>query len=136
MGRRPGQAVGREHRHRPDRRALEGHPVPPRGLPGPGRDTADPSGVHSGRYTDEGPVHAVPEQAGQEDGIRRRSAQTPWLRVSGGIAMTTQTAPSIVPDFGDGKPTGRKLAIICSKGNLDMAYPGLVLANAALGEGV
>jgi peroxiredoxin family protein len=50
--------------------------------------------------------------------------------------MTTQTAPSIVPDFGDEKPTGRKLAIICSKGNLDMAYPGLVLANAALGEGV
>jgi peroxiredoxin family protein len=50
--------------------------------------------------------------------------------------MTTQTAPSIVPDFGDAKPTGRKLAIICSKGNLDMAYPGLVLANAALGEGV
>ncbi len=25
----------------------------------------------------------------------------------------------------------RKLAIICSKGSLDMAYPGLVLANAA-----
>jgi peroxiredoxin family protein len=50
--------------------------------------------------------------------------------------MTTQTAPSIVPNFGDDKPTGRKLAIICSKGNLDMAYPGLVLANAALGEGV
>jgi peroxiredoxin family protein len=32
--------------------------------------------------------------------------------------------------------TGRKLAIICSKGSLDMAYPGLVLANAALGEGI
>ena len=32
--------------------------------------------------------------------------------------------------------TGRKLAIICSKGSLDMAYPGLILANAALGEGV
>src|SRR5262245_25147596 len=44
--------------------------------------------------------------------------------------------PSIVPDFGDATPTGRKLAIICSKGNLDMAYPGLILANAALGEGV
>jgi peroxiredoxin family protein len=25
----------------------------------------------------------------------------------------------------------RKVAIICSKGSLDMAYPGLVLANAA-----
>ena len=52
--------------------------------------------------------------------------------------MTTtmnETMPAIVPDFGDA-PTGRKLAIICSKGNLDMAYPGLILANAALGEGV
>ena len=26
---------------------------------------------------------------------------------------------------------GRKVAIICSKGTLDMAYPGLILANAA-----
>ena len=50
--------------------------------------------------------------------------------------MTTQTVPAIVPDFGDDDATGRKLAIVCSKGNLDMAYPGLVLANAALGEGV
>ncbi|GAA1382638.1 DsrE/DsrF/DrsH-like family protein [Catellatospora chokoriensis] len=41
-----------------------------------------------------------------------------------------------VPDFGSTAPAGRKLAIICSKGNLDMAYPGLILANAALGEGV
>ncbi|WP_300080031.1 DsrE/DsrF/DrsH-like family protein [Propioniciclava sp.] len=32
--------------------------------------------------------------------------------------------------------TRRKLVIICSKGNLDMAYPGLILANAALGEGI
>ena len=48
--------------------------------------------------------------------------------------MTTTTA--IVPDFGDTASAGRKLAIICSKGNLDMAYPGLILANAALGEGV
>lgn len=30
----------------------------------------------------------------------------------------------------------RKLAIICSKGNLDMAYPGLILGNAALSEGL
>ncbi|SNY59421.1 DsrE/DsrF/DrsH-like family protein [Paractinoplanes atraurantiacus] len=41
----------------------------------------------------------------------------------------------MMPDFG-GDQAGRKLAIICSKGTLDMAYPGLVLANAALGEGV
>ena len=48
----------------------------------------------------------------------------------------TQPAPAIVPNFDDDVATARKLAIICSKGNLDMAYPGLVLANAALGEGI
>jgi peroxiredoxin family protein len=33
------------------------------------------------------------------------------------------------------EPT-RKLALICSKGSLDMAYPGLILANAARMAGV
>src|SRR5512133_1932095 len=47
----------------------------------------------------------------------------------------TPAAAPIVPSF-DEEPTGRKLAIICSKGTLDMAYPGQVLANAALSEGV
>ena len=42
----------------------------------------------------------------------------------------------IVPSFDDEAGDGRTLAIICSKGNLDMAYPALVLGNAALGEGV
>jgi peroxiredoxin family protein len=50
--------------------------------------------------------------------------------------MTTDTAPAIVPTFDNAEHQGRKLAIICSKGSLDMAYPGLILANAALGEGV
>src|SRR6476620_4372101 len=51
--------------------------------------------------------------------------------------MTTMdTAPAIVPNFDNEASEGRKLAIICSKGSLDMAYPGLILANAALGEGV
>jgi len=49
--------------------------------------------------------------------------------------MTDTDTTPIVPAFGADQ-VGRKLAIICSKGNLDMAYPGLVLANAALGEGV
>jgi peroxiredoxin family protein len=48
--------------------------------------------------------------------------------------VATQTAP-LIPSF-DVEESGRKLAIICSKGSLDMAYPGLILANAALGEGV
>ena len=30
----------------------------------------------------------------------------------------------------------RKISIICSKGTLDMAYPGLILANAALMDGI
>ena len=49
--------------------------------------------------------------------------------------ITTDVAPAIVPTFDTERVTGRKLAIICSKGSLDMAYPALILANAALGEG-
>ena len=30
----------------------------------------------------------------------------------------------------------RKIAFICSKGNLDMAYPALIMAHAALNEGI
>ncbi len=50
--------------------------------------------------------------------------------------MTTTVSEMIVPSFNSGEDTGRKLAIICSKGSLDMAYPGMILGNAALGEGV
>ena len=42
----------------------------------------------------------------------------------------------IVPSFGSEEDSGRKLAIICSKGSLDMAYPAFILGNAALGEGI
>jgi peroxiredoxin family protein len=49
--------------------------------------------------------------------------------------MTLNTEPAIVPNFDSDVGAGRKLAFICSKGNLDMAYPALILANAALGEG-
>ena len=50
--------------------------------------------------------------------------------------MTTVTESAPIPKFGDEEETDRKMVIICSKGSLDMAYPGLVLANAALGEGI
>ena len=51
--------------------------------------------------------------------------------------MTTTTAtPRPKPAFDDDAHADRKLCLICSKGSLDMAYPGLILANAALGEGV
>ena len=48
---------------------------------------------------------------------------------------TTESAPSVVPDFGD-EESDRKICFICSKGTLDMAYPALIMANGALGEGV
>jgi len=48
----------------------------------------------------------------------------------------TDASPAIVPSFDTEQSTGRKLAIICSKGSLDMAYPALILGNAALGEGI
>ena len=48
---------------------------------------------------------------------------------------TTEAAPAIVPDFGD-EAEDRKICFICSKGNLDMAYPALIMANGALTEGV
>lgn len=41
----------------------------------------------------------------------------------------------MVPDFGDDAEP-RKIVFICSKGNLDMAYPALIMANGALTEGV
>ena len=37
---------------------------------------------------------------------------------------------------GAGSAAPRKVAIICSKGSLDMAYPGLILANAARMMGI
>ena len=42
-----------------------------------------------------------------------------------------------VPNFGgsDDDAAPRKMCFICSKGNLDMAYPALIIGNAALGEG-
>jgi peroxiredoxin family protein len=51
--------------------------------------------------------------------------------------MTTATVSERPkPKFDDDETHGRKLCLICSKGSLDMAYPGLILANAALGEGI
>jgi peroxiredoxin family protein len=47
----------------------------------------------------------------------------------------TDTAPAIVPDFGDDAEQ-RKMAFVCSKGTLDMAYPALIMASGALEQGV
>ncbi|OFW67241.1 MAG: hypothetical protein A2Z12_05870 [Actinobacteria bacterium RBG_16_68_21] len=48
--------------------------------------------------------------------------------------MTTETEvmkPAFLAD-----ETDRKVCFICSKGNLDMAYPALIMANGAVGEGI
>ncbi len=71
--------------------------------------------------------------------------------------MTDLNDNPIIPDFGGApkaetaakpavdaeatpaasSPAGpRKMVFIASKGNLDMAYPALIMANAALGEGI
>lgn len=52
------------------------------------------------------------------------------------VAVSPTTDTGHVPAFAREPETARRLCIICSKGTLDMAYPGLVLANAALMEGV
>lgn len=48
--------------------------------------------------------------------------------------MTTESGGFIAPKFDE--DAGRKLAIICSKGTLDMAYPGLIMGNGAVQEGI
>lgn len=48
---------------------------------------------------------------------------------------TTETAPAFIPDFGD-DAEDRKIAFVCSKGTLDMAYPALIMASGALEQGV
>jgi peroxiredoxin family protein len=45
------------------------------------------------------------------------------------------TAPMVVPDFGD-EDEARKIAFVCSKGTLDMAYPALIMASGALEQGI
>ena len=46
------------------------------------------------------------------------------------------TAPASTATHPPTAETTRKVAIICSKGSLDMAYPGLILANAARMMGI
>lgn len=48
----------------------------------------------------------------------------------------TLDAPAGAAPAAPEQETRRKVAIICSKGTLDMAYPGLVLANAARMMGI
>ena len=51
------------------------------------------------------------------------------------MTTNTVTETQIVPDFGDDGPD-RKIAFVCSKGTLDMAYPALIMASGALEQGI
>jgi peroxiredoxin family protein len=62
------------------------------------------------------------------------AAKTPQQRLAATPSPPTEAGE--IPAFAREPEVARKLCIICSKGTLDMAYPGLVLANAALMEGV
>lgn len=58
-------------------------------------------------------------------------------RAAGGpVAQPSADAGPATSQASAGHAGPRKLALICSKGNLDMAYPGLILGNAAASEGV
>jgi peroxiredoxin family protein len=50
------------------------------------------------------------------------------------MTQIEETAAAVVPDFGDDED--RKIAFVCSKGTLDMAYPALIMASGALEQGV
>ena len=54
------------------------------------------------------------------------SAPAPRKRAAQAAAPAPDRAPA----------PARKICFIASKGNLDMAYPALIMANAALGEGI
>jgi peroxiredoxin family protein len=50
------------------------------------------------------------------------------------MTQVDETVAAVVPDFGDDED--RKIAFVCSKGTLDMAYPALIMASGALEQGV
>jgi peroxiredoxin family protein len=50
------------------------------------------------------------------------------------MTQIEETVATVVPDFGDDED--RKIAFVCSKGTLDMAYPALIMASGALEQGV
>lgn len=75
--------------------------------------------------------------------------EEPIIPDFGGASSTTAAKPATVAspqerarpaDFAgpvaDDQTRPRKMCFIASKGNLDMAYPALIMANAALGEGI
>lgn len=63
-----------------------------------------------------------------------RAASAPTAGAASGPKAKARPADFATPSSGEDRP--RKICFIASKGNLDMAYPALIMANAALGEGI
>ncbi|HSO70561.1 MAG TPA: DsrE/DsrF/DrsH-like family protein [Arachnia sp.] len=63
-----------------------------------------------------------------------RPASTPAAADQKAAPVKAKPSDFAAPSSGEDRP--RKICFIASKGNLDMAYPALIMANAALGEGV
>ncbi|MHA6511841.1 DsrE/DsrF/DrsH-like family protein [Tessaracoccus sp. Z1128] len=63
-----------------------------------------------------------------------RPAATPTSSSSPARPTAAKPADFVAPPSGEAAP--RKICFVASKGNLDMAYPALIMANAALGEGI
>ena len=117
--------------------ALEARPLPARRLRGTRARPPPCAGQHPDRRSPSRRLFdALPRQAGQEDGLRRRAAQAEGMCV-----MTTETAPTptttpFVPSFDDAR-VARAASSRSSAPRATSTWPtpGLILANAALGEG-
>ncbi len=75
------------------------------------------------------------------DGPRSRpdaAGQAPRAGADGKLKPSADETQALGAAAGGGGGCSgpRKMAFIASKGNLDMAYPALIMANAALGEGI
>jgi peroxiredoxin family protein len=74
------------------------------------------------------------EEVTAED-IAPANGEVEKVPVKGKMEETPEKMPEKGPENTPEEKT-RRLAIICSKGSLDMAYPGLILANAARMMGI
>lgn len=83
----------------------------------------------------------IPNQFGDIDpivpnfGVAPAAAATPVAESESGDAQASPAA-AVTPVSTPVAAGPRKICFICSKGNLDMAYPALIMGNAALGEGI
>src|SRR5689334_12439000 len=125
--------------------SLAGDRVLPRGRGARGRAARPAPHREALGRGHEGALPSVPQGAGQARGTHRRTAEAPGLYLGGTDMTTTLLPPKTVAPARAARDTQAQertpkpiehLAIIVSKGSLDMAYPGLILANAARMSGI